>query len=257
MAETNAFLFGPVERRLFGVFHPARQPMRASALMCPPLLHEHARSYRFFMGVAELLAEAGVACLRFDYYGTGDSAGNTDEFHPGRAGEDIALAATALDERAPGVPRILIGIRGSALIARAHAAAIGAAALWLWQPVPDASGYLGELDALDAAERGSRFRYPFVSRGPAARADELAGFCLPATFRDEWLAIAERPVPASLKTVVVDTAPGSGSDVGVDARIALPEAATSWIGQVEMEGLIPSRATRKAIESLVATMAAT
>ena len=257
MSVSNAFLFGPGERRLFGVFHPPAQAARAAALMCPPLLHEHARSYRFFMGAAELLAESGVASLRFDYYGTGDSAGDTGDFHPARAGEDIALAADALVERAPGVPLVVIGVRASAVLARAHAASIGATALCLWQPVLDAPAYLQELDALDAAERSSRLRYPFVSQGPSADPGELAGFSLPRNFREEWLAIPTGPTPVSLKTILVDAASAATGEGGMDVRITLPESTTSWAGQVEMQGLIPSRATRKAVESLVASLGAT
>src|SRR3546814_7757064 len=42
------FHFFAQERRLFGALHPAVGSTRAQVLMCPTLLHEHTRSYRFF-----------------------------------------------------------------------------------------------------------------------------------------------------------------------------------------------------------------
>lgn len=251
----EAFHFGPAERRLFGVFHAASDVPMASVLICPPLLHEHARSYRFFAGVAGLLAESGLACLRFDYHGTGDADGDSDAFDPLRAGEDIAHAADALRERADGAPVILMGVRASALLARACAADIYAASLWLWQPVLDAAAHLGELDALDAAERGSRLRYPFVLQGPPAEADELMGFVLSPGFREGLLSMGGRGTDAGLPVAMLDHAealPGHGD---ADARIVLPDFATDWVGQVELEGLIQPRAVREVVDMLVADLA--
>src|SRR3546814_769555 len=76
------FHFFAQERRLFGVLHPAVGSTRAQVLMCPPLLHEHTRSYRFFSQMAGRLAADGVACLRFDFHGTGD---RPDERRVGKA----------------------------------------------------------------------------------------------------------------------------------------------------------------------------
>lgn len=243
------FLFGPPERRLFGVFHPARGETRAIALACPPLLHEHVRSYRFFAGIADMLSEAGVACLRFDYHGTGDSGGDTTDFSPARVGDDIALAAAALRERAGAAPLALLGVRASALFARAHAGDVGAEALWLWQPVSDVGAYLDELDALDAGERGSRIRYPFTSRGPRAESNELLGFALAPGFREELQALGKRaPVP-DMPTIVLDAA---GADpAGEASMVALPASVVDWPGQVELEGLIQPRAARPAIDALL------
>src|SRR5690606_33892295 len=65
-AAPEPFFFGPPERRLFGVYHAPCGKARACVLLCPPLLHEQMRSYRFFAGVAGELAASGLACLRFD-----------------------------------------------------------------------------------------------------------------------------------------------------------------------------------------------
>lgn len=251
----EAFHFGPPGRRLFGVFHPADGAAQAAVLVCPPLLHEHARTYRFFAGVATLLAESGLACLRFDYFGTGDSAGDSAAFRPAQAGQDIALAAAALRERADGAPLILMGIRASALLARAQAADVYASALWLWQPVHDAMAHLHELDALDAAERRSRLRYPFVARGPAAEEHELMGFALAPSFRDEFASLGTGIDADGCPVAVLDAADAPQGTLHADARVVLPPSATDWVGQVELEGLVPVRAARDAVRTLVGDLA--
>src|SRR3546814_19955543 len=111
------FHFFAQERRLFGVLHPAVGTTRAQVLMCPPLLHEHVRSYRFFSQMAGRLAADGVACLRFDYHGTGDSEGDDADFSPDLALADIACAAAELSRRVGDHPLVLMGIRAYAPLA--------------------------------------------------------------------------------------------------------------------------------------------
>ncbi|MFC3715269.1 amino acid adenylation domain-containing protein [Luteimonas soli] len=244
------FHFGPPDRRLFGLYHAPRGQVRACVLMCPPLLHEQMRSYRFFAGIADQLAASGLACLRFDYFGTWDSGGASEDFHPAQARSDMALAAAALRERAGDVPLVLMGIRASAMLARAEAERLGASALWLWQPVLDAAAYLRELDAFDAVERRSSTRYPFARKGPSADPGELMGFKLASTFREELLALdMHAPVP---ETPVLVMGAATDNIAGDVRRIDLPDALAAWTGQLELDGLIPLRSAAGAIEALVA-----
>jgi alpha/beta superfamily hydrolase len=75
---------------LFGVLHEpeAGRPNRRAMLMCAPFGQEAIRSQRLFRVIAERLARAGCATLRFDHFGTGDSDG--DE-------RDASLAAWIAD----------------------------------------------------------------------------------------------------------------------------------------------------------------
>lgn len=73
-SETPTF-FGPNESPLFGVLHlPADNRVRGGVLICGSLGKEGMDSIRFQRVLATDLAEIGYAVLRFDYYGTGDSA---------------------------------------------------------------------------------------------------------------------------------------------------------------------------------------
>ena len=72
----RATWFGPEEGPLFGWLHwPDDGTARAGVVVCPPSGYEAVCAHRTLRVVAERLAERGFAVLRFDYDGTGDSAG--------------------------------------------------------------------------------------------------------------------------------------------------------------------------------------
>lgn len=142
--------FGPDAAPLFGVVHiPADGQARGGIVICPPLGKEHVDTYRGLKLLAERLAASGFAVLRFDYLGTGDSAG--------RQGADTAVAGylSSIDEavqylRRSGAPTIsLIGLRVGALLAATAADTLsGLDKLVLWDPVTDGRRYLREQRAL-------------------------------------------------------------------------------------------------------------
>lgn len=242
--------FGPAERRLFGVFHPADGPAKALVLMCPPLLHEQARSYRFFSQMAVQLAGAGLACLRFDYFGTGDSEGDDGAFLPDDTRHDLATAAAELRACAGDAPLILLAVRGSALLAYRDAHAIGASALWLWQPVVDGDAYVRTLQARDRAERNSRYRYPLLRREAHSSPHDLMGFALAAGFAPQLAALRVGEAPAGVKVAVLDTRDAL-DNTPADLRVAIPPAVGTWVEEIDLEGLIPLRDARTSLEALV------
>ena len=129
--------FPSSDRRLFGVLHTPEAPTReAGIVLCPPFAEELKQACRIFAELARRLAAQGFPCLRFDYRGTGDSAGPFTDFTLAGATEDIGAAAAFLRERA-GVERIgLVGLRlGASLAWKAAAQGLDAAPLVLWQPI--------------------------------------------------------------------------------------------------------------------------
>src|SRR5262245_50192484 len=73
-------LFGPPERPLFGHFHAASGTRRpVAAVLCNPLGHEALCAHRTLRHLAERLAAQGIAALRYDHDGTGDSAGGPED----------------------------------------------------------------------------------------------------------------------------------------------------------------------------------
>src|SRR4029453_12762043 len=69
------------ERQLFTWHHPARPTARrgAGVVLCAPIGSEYICAYRAWRILAERLAGVGFDVFRFDYEGTGDSAGDPEE----------------------------------------------------------------------------------------------------------------------------------------------------------------------------------
>src|SRR4051812_45876715 len=111
--------FGDLVSPLFGWYHPPVGVRRTGGIvLCNPIGDDLCRAHRPLRHLAERLAEAGFPVLRFDYRGTGDSAG--DEHEPGRVSgwlSDIGLAFEELRARS-GLARVsLVGLRAGALLA--------------------------------------------------------------------------------------------------------------------------------------------
>ena len=147
------FYFG--EPRLFGCLHPAADtrgagpdaPTRTGVVFCHPLGHEYVTLHRAARILASRLARSGLPTLRFDYSGTGDSAGGLEEARLQNWVDDADAAADALRSRT-GVERIcLVGARlGATLALRAAARRADVESLALWDPVVWGRDYLRQLD---------------------------------------------------------------------------------------------------------------
>ena len=129
--------FGPDARPLFGWFHrPKGGRARYGVVLCPPIGDEDRRVYLTFRKLAESLAGAGHAVLRFSYDGTGDSTGRFDD--PDRVAAWTRSIADAVEVvRAAGAPAVaVIGMRLGATLATRAADAMDRPldALVLWDP---------------------------------------------------------------------------------------------------------------------------
>jgi len=174
------FYFGEEPNLLFGVYHPPQTGAcsKVGVILCYPVGQEYIRSHRAFLRLARLLSSTGFHVLRFDFYGSGDSAGDGEQASVGRWIADIS---TAVDELRGGcdVGRIcLIGLRlGGTLAAIAGAERGDIDGLVLWDPVVEGRAYLKELKSLHKEWlRGS-----FAKSQPRfgrEQHDEVLGFAL-------------------------------------------------------------------------------
>lgn len=151
--------FGPAAAPLFGVVHvPSRSNARGGVVICPPLGKEHVDTYRGLKLLAQQLCAAGFAVLRFDYLGTGDSAG--DQGARTAIEDYFASLRVAVDYlRDGGVDDVaIVGLRTGALLAGAIAHDIpGLRSLVLWDPVTDGRHFLREQRALYRMTVGPEF----------------------------------------------------------------------------------------------------
>lgn len=132
--------FGDAKRRLFGLLDPASGGAGAprAALLCHPAGDEHIHAYRTFRQLALRLSQEGYHVLRFDYYGTGDSFGATDEGEVVGWCDDIEAAITELKDTTGAAKVSLVGLRLGANLAAQVAAKRPneIVSLVLWEPLP-------------------------------------------------------------------------------------------------------------------------
>jgi pimeloyl-ACP methyl ester carboxylesterase len=263
----NPFYFGTGERRLFGIYEAAqRLPARRAVLLCHPWGPDYVHAYRAQRQLAKMLTAAGMHVMRFDYYGTGDSAGETTAGDPDSWTTDIGAALEELQDTTETTRISVVGLRLGAVLA-AQAAARSAArsdiaieSLVLWDPVIRGTEYLAELHA--AGGGGRWWRKP-APRRPAADGGghEIMGFPLTdrmaAGIRGIDLAALAPDLPA--RTLVV-TSQSASAKVAAVARpplgplavesIADEPAWIEWPIGHPLSGTVPVKVLQRIVEWL-------
>jgi alpha-beta hydrolase superfamily lysophospholipase len=214
MQRAEPFYFGPAARPLFGWYHAPENPRGDGVVLVSPLGLDATRSHWSYRHLAERLAKAGFAVLRFDWQGTGDSAG--DDHEPHRVAtwvKDLHLAIDQLKLRS-GVGRpALVGLRAGAAFA-AHVAAerddIGALALWM--PSPSGAAWVADMAKLHKLY----LKIVPQTDAPEPGGEELLGsFASNETIADlariDLSALARRPAPRVL--VLEDGALRGGAEL--------------------------------------------
>lgn len=184
---------GEPQRQLYAALHrPSGLPPVRGVLLVPPLLHEQPRSRRFITEMASAFAANGIAALRFDFFGSGDSAGSSDEMRLSTMHADLHLAHAALRSHT-GASRIAVmAWRAGALVAYDWMHRGGEASeLILWEPVLDGREWLDDLVRADAIERCSPDRYTRHCPTLADASDgQLMGYAVAPALRDAMAGIA-------------------------------------------------------------------
>ena len=213
-AAARPIWFGDRARPLFGWFHAARGAARdCVVVLCNPFGYDTMLTHYSYRDLAERLARAGIATLRFDYHGTGDSSG--EDSAPNRvdawladidAGRDEALRLSGARAAA------LFGVRVGGLLALASAKRAVVDDLILMGPSVSGRAAVRELRAMRMLQS------PIGPPGSAAGAsseDENLGFLLTAPMRDalgkiDPLAVHAAPARRVLIIARDDVAGGEG-----------------------------------------------
>ncbi len=176
---TNAMVpvyFGRSEARLFGVHYPPKaRPSRGSGvLLCYPGPEEYMRVHWAFRNLTQALTKAGFHVFKFDYFGTGDSAGALGEGDAATWRNDIATAAEEFRAMAAVKRLSVVGARLGAALAATLADAGPLDELVLWDPVVSGKHYVDELRALQR-RRLANSRYP-LEKLLSKEVPELLGY---------------------------------------------------------------------------------
>lgn len=140
--------------RRYCLYQPAVGACRGALVYVPPFAEEMNKSRRMAALLARELARQGIATLRIDLHGCGDSGGDFADARWESWRDDVGLASDWLEQRSGHRPALL-GLRLGALLAMDYAANAdpGRAPrqLILWQPVLDGATVLTQFLRLRTA----------------------------------------------------------------------------------------------------------
>lgn len=141
--------FGSNERKLFGLYTPAQSSASGerAIVLCNPWGQEYLRAHRSMRQLSTMLTGEGYHAFRFDYYGTGDSFGESVEGDLRGWEADIESAIEELRDTTGFERVVLLGLRlGGTLAANVavkHPELVES--LVLWDPIVTGSEFLNEL----------------------------------------------------------------------------------------------------------------
>lgn len=99
-------------QKIFGIFHrPTSEGPFPTVLMCHGLAGHKTGRFRLYVHLSEKLSKLGIASLRIDFRGSGDSEGHFSEVTLGSEVSDAVVALNYLRSR-PDVDPLRIGIFG-------------------------------------------------------------------------------------------------------------------------------------------------
>lgn len=211
---------------LYGCYHlPAESHDSSAVLICQPIGHEYERCHRAMRQLAVQSVRKGLAALRFDYFATGDSAGNSNEITLSQMRHDIQQAIEACSSRTSAKHLTLIGLRlGATLAAQVACFRDEIDSLVLYAPVFDGETLLHEWQHEQLTFDG-KHSHKSQQTGP----EEFLGFPVPEIFSKELANKFSLTVSSSsLKRVLIL----------VDDAEMQSAALSEWLDMFESHGVV-------------------
>lgn len=154
-------------QKIFGVLHrPVHVKKYPAILMCHGLAGHKTGKYRLYVHLAKMLAEAGVASLRIDFRGSGDSEGDFSdmtlegEVSDALKGLDFLQKDLHLDQSRIGLFGRSVGGTVALMTARRHG---GIKSLGTWAPLYDAAQWEDKWKILQSTELTPEHRHHMMS----------------------------------------------------------------------------------------------
>jgi amino acid adenylation domain-containing protein len=243
----QTFHFGPGQG-LYGVLtSPLNSHPVGAVLVCAPVGQESVRAHFVLSNFAKRLAARRIASLQFDYYGTGDSLGESADASCTRWREDIAAACAELVRRTGATRVTAVGVRFGATLLAQVAAPLALARIVFWDPVTNGSEHVLEMIRMHRAHlRATKYASLFRPRRNANRV-ELLGTTYSASSLDEArsLTVAASPPAAPLKWLV--TSPSDGGSAAFEriaekppgSRVERLDVDCGWSDPGRLDELLP------------------
>jgi len=135
------------DRQIFSLHYPAGQPERnETIILCPPAPQETMRSQAALGQLARRLQEDGFHVIRFDYSGTGDSEGFSDQISLDHWLLDLLSVYGWAQFHLRTQKISLLGLRLGAPLAIRASQQVNVERLVLWDPIIDGLNYLHDME---------------------------------------------------------------------------------------------------------------
>ena len=248
--------FGP-DSSLYGCYNLAADYRQApSVLICQPTGHEYERCHRAMRQLAVQSARKGMSAMRFDYYATGDSAGDGEELSLSQMLLDIRQAIDHCRDKTGVAQLTLVGLRlGATLAAQLIGTCSEIDSLVLYAPVFDGEALLTEWQRDQQVFSGKLGFSPRQS-GPG----EILGFSVTEKFQKELgqKYAPQVPHPALKRVLVLIDEADSGSaslngwleklkQPGIEVTLEAVEDIAIWRRE-PMEAIVPIKTIRRIVK---------
>jgi len=180
--------FGDANKPLFGIHHQptaSSQLQDTSIVLCNPIGFEYGRTHSVIGYLAKKLAAKGYHVLRFDYYATGDSSGNSEDISIEQCIKDIVLSCDEIKTISATRKVSVVGYRYGALLAAFASEHYKFSRLIMWDPIVDGETYLNDLQKIhnNMLTNPNRFDLNFLSNTTSP--SELIGHYFSENLREK------------------------------------------------------------------------
>ena len=124
--------------------------LEQGVIICPPIGYEQLHAHRTLRHLADEIANQGIPTLRFDWHGTGDSAGIDEDANRYATWQSNLRDAVDWMRQELGCREVsVIGLRLGATLAMLAAEEVEIANLVLWAPVTNGRAFVREMTAIE------------------------------------------------------------------------------------------------------------
>ena len=255
--ETIVPLFFGQDSSLYGCYHlPPDYRYQPGVLICQPTGHEYERCHRAMRQLAVQAARQGLTAMRFDYYATGDSAGNCEELSLARMCLDIQRAIQHCCAKTGVKQLTLVGVRlGATLAAQLASSCCEIESLVLYAPAFDGEALLDEWQR-DQQAFHDKHSYQLQH----AEANEVLGFTVPEKFQQElrWNFDPVAPGRTLKRVLILTDETESNSELmnrwvemfnqqAMEVTLEIVENIAIWRRE-PMEAIVPAKTIRRIVK---------